>query len=229
MTVLGLDWSSCQGIIPPAVCVQLAARDIRFAYGKAATGNDGNDPCFAQNVRNLSAAGIACGGYGFFYPLPVIAGHQSRDPVAQADAHWKAMSVVGNLLRLPPLQDNEWPLPPAWASYNVTSTLINDASLAYLERMEMNSGRTPGMYTMPYYGNAVGFSNDFLHYWLHAAEYDVLQPIHPWPGYTILQTAGGKPGALSRRFQQPTNLPNGVPVDTDVIADEATFQQILAV
>lgn len=218
MTISGIDISSVQGTVPWDA---VAARGTRFAVCKCGNGNDGHDPTFDGNVAGARAAGLVVGVYHFVYcGLPDAVGHPGRDPIDQAQAHYVASgglgSKPGDLL---PCIDLEWPAPQDWAKWGVNASMILAWVRAYLGKAEALHGRTPIVYTYPDFAAHVGFTPDFARYPLWLAAYDNIPVLAPWSGYSILQTAGGTPSALSRRFQQPTTLPNGVPVDTDIMQD----------
>jgi lysozyme len=189
----------------------VAASGVRFAYLKGGNGNDGVDPMLRQNARGCAAAGIPFGVYGFFYPLPNRYSGDTRDPVAQANAHWGACLDLG--AQLPPALDLEWPSPESWVRWGVTAEEAKARALAYLVKMEALSGRTPLVYTYPYFAKALGFTDEFIRYPLWLASYSKdPAPIEPWAGWTIWQQTGGG-----------GKLPSGAPVDTNVIADESTL------
>lgn len=224
----GVDASSNQGIIMPRQWELLFQRGTRFAVAKCGNGNDGSDTEFDRNISSARDAGMVVGAYHFVYAgLPNAAGHVGRDPVLQARAHWAASKGLGSAAgTLPPCADAEWPAPQDWAKWGVTAASIRVWLLAYLTELERLAGVTPMLYTYPDWAKNVSFGSEFIRFPLWAAEYDVFQGIKPWAGYSILQTAGGKPSSLSRRFEQPTVLPDGLPIDTDV-ADEAMFERLL--
>jgi lysozyme len=223
----GIDVSSVQDTVPWAA---VKARGTTFAVVKCGNGNDGHDPDFDADVAAAERAGLVVGAYHFVYcGLPDDPAHPNRGPVEQCDMHFEACSGLGGRKgELPPCIDAEWPAPQDWAKWHVTAQMIKDWLITYLEHAEASYHVTPILYTYPDFANHVQFDTRFAKYPLWAAEYSMIQPIAPWPGYTILQTAGGTPSALSHRFQQPTTLPNGVPVDTDIITDDSVLEKLLA-
>jgi lysozyme len=228
MTLALIDVSSVQ-IITPSQWGAIAKRGTRGGYAKCYEGNKGKDPSFDAKVANMRAVGLAPGGYSFVYPLPTDSAHAGRDPFDQAQTHFEALDGLGMASGdLLPAIDVEWPPPTSWSQWNVTAATIRQWLLDYLGKFEALCGRTPLLYTYPDFAAHLGFTDDFARYPLWAAEYSVLAPIHPWAGFTVLQVAGGSPSAMSHRYQQSTVLPSGAPVDTDVVADEATFQRLLA-
>jgi lysozyme len=144
----------------------------------------------------------------------------SRDPVAQARAHFAASGGLGESAgELPPALDLEWPEPQDWAKWGVTADTIKAHALAYLAECERLHGVSPLIYTYPVYARALGLGAEFLRYRLWEASYSSRpMGIPPWPGCHIWQDAGGSKGRLY----------SGRPVDTDEIADEATLQELIS-
>jgi len=228
MPISGIDLSSVQGALGPTQWRAIAQRGTRFAVAKCATGNDGKDPSFDPNIANARGAGLTVGAYFFAYPLPTDASHPGRDPEDQAQLHFEAADGIGTRAGdLPPCVDLEWPAPQDWSRWGVTAASIRAWVATYLAKVAALWGRTPIVYSYPDFARAVSFGPELARCPLWAAEYDALQPMAPWAGYSLLQTAGGSSTAISRRFQQCDTLPDGVPVDTDIIADESTLAILL--
>ena len=104
----GIDVSSVQGHVNWNA---VAASGIQFAIIKCGNGNDGIDPFFSSNLAGAKAAGLHTICYHFIYPLPPAAGNPSRDPVIQAQMHFKASQ--GEIA----VCDLEWPVQTDWAKW----------------------------------------------------------------------------------------------------------------
>lgn len=203
----GIDVSSVQGHVDWQA---VAASGIQFAFVKCFTGNDGVDPFYDTNVTNALAAGLYVGSYFFVYPLPDAPGHVNRDPVGQAQLHFSHCKT--------PIfaADLEWPAPgPDWAKWGIDGSFLNDWCLKYLETFTSLAGSQPLVYTYPYWAAAVQFRQDFAQYKLWVASYEP-EPavIQPWgkDNWVVWQTTGGG-----------GKLPNGAPVDTNVMRDLSLF------
>lgn len=210
--IKGIDASAVQGLLSGD---KLKAQGFSFAYLRCGVGNDGADMCFSANVRVLRAAGVVVGPYHFFYPLPVVPGHESRAPEAQAAAHVKAAAGCGVPAGdLPPMLDLEWPAPEDWHKWGCTADSIKTAALAYLREYERLTGVRPGIYEYPYFEVHLAPGPEFDPYRLWEASYQntpARMRSAPW----IWQYTGGG----GRMY-------NGAPVDLDVI-DQLAFQALL--
>jgi lysozyme len=200
--IKGIDVSSVQSNVPWQA---VAAQGMKFAIMKCCQGNDGVDPFYKTNMTGAKAAGLYVGSYNFVYPLPPQASQPGRDPVKQAQMHF---SVADNTN--PVFCDLEWPAPgPDWSKWGVSASQICDWTLAYLAEYTQLSGKKPILYSYPYFLNAINPPSDFAQYPLWIASY-VPTPVIPKPftDWVCWQTTGGG-----------GKLPNGAPVDTDVVKD----------
>lgn len=207
----GIDASSVQGVITPSHWATLKSSGIDFVFAKAWTGNDGGDPYYTSNVQNATDAGLSVGSYMFLYPLPNAPGHVNRDPAEQAKLHFShcVTSCVAG--------DAEWPEKNDWQKWGIDANFINDWLLTYMQTYTALAGRSPLIYTYPYWAQAVSFRQDFAQYQLWLASYEP-QPatVSPWgvDGWTVWQDSGGT----------SFRLPSGVPCDTDKCKDLSIFQ-----
>ena len=200
----GYDLSSCQGANVPFET--LAQQGTKFIISKCAQGNDGVDPYFTRFIQATKANGMLAACYHFIYPLPTISSQPGRDPVVQAQNHFKASN--GELAFI----DCEWPAVQDWKKWNCSASQINDWVLTYLDEYTKLAGKKPAVYTFPYWAHNVSFSQDIAKYPLWVASYQSGSPatIPPWTSdqWVIWQNSGGT-----------NHLPNGVPVDTDLAKD----------
>ena len=227
--IQGIDVSSVQDGLTAAEWAALKARGIRFAMIKCGNGNNGHDPRFQSNLTGARAAGVVVGCYHVPFPLPATPAHADRDPLAQARAHFAACAGLGsNKGDLPAACDLEYPAPEKWGSplVNVdgapvvTRDSVVEFCEAYLTEYERLQGRPMLLYSYPWFLRGLKPPAAWVKHPLWIANYDPrLAPEPPWAGYAMWQTSGG--GSM--------RLPDGAPVDTDAIADEATLAALLGV
>jgi GH25 family lysozyme M1 (1,4-beta-N-acetylmuramidase) len=205
----GYDLSSVQGLLHPSDFVTMKNNGTDFIIAKCTQGNDGGDPCFLNNIKNAQAAGLAVAAYHFVYCLPNAPGHINRDPVDQANLHFKAANGI------PAFCDAEWPEIQNWAQWNTNANQINQWLLTYLQTYSALMGRPMPIYTFPNFAQTVGFTSEFTNYELWIASYDDNTPLipSPWTTYSVWQNSGGT----------TAKLPNGAPVDTDLAVDLHLF------
>lgn len=196
--IKGIDISTIQGAVNFAA---VAATGVQFIICRCGVGNDGIDGNYAKNIAAAKAAGLKTACYHFIYPLPADPTKPLRDPVAQAQYHFKAS--LGEIACC----DLEWPEPKDWAKWGVTAEFINKWALAYLSEYERLSGRKMVVYTYNDFAKNVKLDLKFAEYPLWIASYTNPPTVPPpWADWVLCQTGIGK-------------LPNGVPVDTDVAKD----------
>lgn len=197
----GIDISSVQSNVDFKA---VAASGVKFVIFKCGNGNDGSDPNYSRSLAAAQAVGLLCATYHFVYPLPPDTTHPTRDPVLQAEMHYKACKT--DVVAI----DIEWPEVQDFAKWGCGPKQINDWCLRYLKRYTELSGKKPIIYTYPYFAKAINFSQEFAEYPLWIASYGKDKPDipNPWNNYVIWQTTGGG-----------GKLPNGAPVDTDVVKD----------
>ena len=200
----GYDISSVQNLLTQAQWNAIAASGITFIVAKCGNGNDPIDPHFSQNIAGAKAAGLHVACYHFVYPLPPKTGDPSRSPQAQAQMHFNAAQGVLAAM------DIEWPVVQDWSKWDCTAAQINQWGLDYLAAYSELSGQTMMIYTFPNFAQTVGFTAEYAQYPLWIASYEPTPTIPaPWTNWVMWQTAGGTGG----------HLPNGAPVDTDVVMD----------
>jgi GH25 family lysozyme M1 (1,4-beta-N-acetylmuramidase) len=224
--IAGVDASSVQGVLSLSQCQVLKARGTRFIITKVSNGNGGIDPACKDNLANARAAGLVAGIYDFpFGGLPETESQPNRDPVDQARLHHArtdGLVLPGDLL---PFVDAEWPRPEAWGTPLpgvegnpiVTQAILRAWYRSYLDERARLLGRMPGIYFDEQFMRALGPDASFASSvpWI-ASWAPYVRPIYPWAGWSIWQTSGGG-----------GHLPDGAPIDTDVIADEATLSSLL--
>jgi GH25 family lysozyme M1 (1,4-beta-N-acetylmuramidase) len=221
MTILGIDISDAQGVVPQ-VQWQAVALDKKFVYNETRIGNDSNSKYFDQNVAGQKAAGLTVGAYLFAYILPNAAGHAGRDPESQAQAFFEAANGLGGAVgELCPMIDCEWPAPEAWGTWGCSPTEIQDWICRCASKVQALFGRTPGIYTYPFWATQVGMPSVLAAnpLWLAAYGGSSYKTVSPWTSAAILQTGNGT-GPTAYR------LPNGSPCDEDAIVDAATFAML---
>lgn len=207
IVIRGLDVSIVQGVLDWSR-VDAA---VRFVLPRCGVGNDGKDSAFDENVRRILASGRIVGPYHFLYPLPVVPGHESRDAVAQARAHFAAAKGLGTHSgELPPFLDLEWPAPQDWAKWGVTATFIKECAVTYLTEMDRLTGRVCGIYLYPDYGTHLGDLSMFALRPFYEASYTVVPARMTLGTPAVWQDTGGG-----------GRLYNGVPVDTDLVSEDA--------
>ncbi len=220
--IQGIDLSAVQGVldwkrVDPA---------IKFVIHRCGVGNDkvrgvfSHDGCFDANIAGARATGRTVGVYHFPYPLPVTPGHEDRDPVVQANAHFLASKGVGmHSGELPVVADLEWPAPQDWAKWNVTADTIKLFTLKYLVEMDRLTKRKTAIYIYPDFAHHLGALCQFGDRPLWLASYEKTPAkVSPWTLPDIWQNTGGG-----------GKLYNGAPVDTDVIADDATMTRLTTI
>jgi lysozyme len=221
MTILGIDCSDAQGAIPQ-VQWQAVVQDKQFVYNEVRIGNDGNSKYFDQNVAGQKAAGLTVGAYLFAYILPDAAGHVGRDPESQAQAFFEAANGLGGSPgELSPAIDCEFPAPEAFGKWGCSPAEMQDWVCRCVSKVQALFGRTPIIYTYPFWAQQVGIPSVLAAnpLWLAVYGGSTYKTVSPWGAASILQTGNGTgPGAY--------RLPNGSPVDEDEIADAATFAML---
>jgi lysozyme len=133
------------------------------------------DPLFESRWAAFKARGIPRGAYDFFHP--------SKDPVAQADAFLK---IVG------PLDESDLPCALDWESTDgISSKLDRARGLAWLERVEQVTKKTPIIYASPYFLQDLWLDQKFARFPLWVANYGVKCPLvpNPFSMWTFWQTS----------------------------------------
>lgn len=199
--IKGLDISAIQGLVDFDWIKQ---QGIEFIILRCGVGNDYNDNLYTHNVTAAKAVGLKVMAYHFAYPLPDKPGSIDRNPIDQARRHFKA--AQGELACL----DIEWPEFKDWGKWGCSASQINQWTLDYLKEYEKLSGKKIPVYTYPSFANLVKFSPEIIQHPLWIASYQQTPYIpKPWVDWAMWQTEGGK----------LFHLPNGTPVDTNVIKD----------
>jgi GH25 family lysozyme M1 (1,4-beta-N-acetylmuramidase) len=199
----GFDVSICQGTITLQHYQQMAADGCSFIISRCGVGNDGSDGNYIHNITLAQQAGLKVACYHFIYPLNDDGVHKGRDPISQAQAHYRAAQGQRCLV------DVEWPTPETWLKWGLSAQSITNWLRTYLQEYERLSGSKPAIYIYPYFAQMINLPQEFAQYPLWIASYESTPRIpRPWTNYTIWQTTGGK-----------GKLPNGAPVDTNVAPD----------
>jgi lysozyme len=127
---------------------QLRSQNIGYVYAKATQGTTFKDSKFGYFWKNLgslpSSQKVLRGAYHFL--------SSSSDPVKQAERYVDYVNLQGGFRRddLPPVMDLEWDVVNGsrdlWK--HKSPTQIVNAALAFLNRVEQLTGRTPMLYTV---------------------------------------------------------------------------------
>ena len=197
----GYDISVIQGAVQFEL---LAQQGTKFIISRCAVGNSGTDINYTKNIAGTKNAGMLPMAYNFAFPLPTLSSQPTRDPVLQAQLHFKA--AAGELASL----DLEWPMENDWNKWGCSAIQIVEWTLTYLQEYERLSGKKIPIYTYPNFMQTIGNPPQFADYPLWIASYQANSPMipKPWTSYVLWQNSGGT-----------AKLPNGVNVDTDLAVD----------
>lgn len=167
--LLGIDASSVQGDIP------FHRMSLDFIILKAQQGNDGFDPSFRKNLDAALAHGVEAFAYCFIYPLPHL------DPKAQAKLFVEKVYAHPEMVGRPIFLDLEWPSPEEWAKWGCTKEQVSKFCEELCEEVENLSGRTPVIYTYPWWWKSIGSPAWAERYPLWLASYTA-EPVKlaPW-------------------------------------------------
>jgi lysozyme len=170
-TVAGIDTSSWQGAIDWRAVAQAGRA---FAIARVSDGLDYPDAQFAHDWPAIAAAGLVRGAYQFFRP--------SQDPIAQAELFLAALARSGGLgaADLPPIIDLE-------TSDGETNEVVVARAHAWLDAIELRTGKRPMVYTAAFMSSILGSS--FAAYPLWVANYGVDCPRLPsgWSAWRLWQ------------------------------------------
>jgi GH25 family lysozyme M1 (1,4-beta-N-acetylmuramidase) len=223
MTIPFLDLSSVQKRLTPQDSKVLLARGVRGIICKCENGNSDQDPNCATDIKTARDTGLIVGIYHFPFALPDDPHHPNRNPIDQARLHFGYTVDLAQVGDLVDTVDIEWPRPEQWDKPipNVDNSVVSQGFLhdwfdTYLDEYRILRGRDPMIYFDEWFMRhlAPGPSWAVNPAWI-ASYGKPPPPIFPWAGYCAWQTSGG--GGI---------LPDGQPVDTDVIADEATLDAL---
>ncbi len=177
-TVEGIDVSHWNGKVD---WVQVQQSGRRFAIMKATENTTYFDDTFVNNWTMSQAAGLVRGAYHFF--------HADTNPVAQADYFLQHVPLSPS--DLPPVLDLE-------TTQLQSGAKVAANALAWLERVEAQTGRRPILYTYPAFWPSIGNPSGFAKYPLWIANYGVKCPKVPgqWTGWPFWQysSKGAVPG-----------------------------------
>jgi len=155
---------------------QLVSQNIHYVYAKATQGTSYKDAKFAQfwdAMGKLPASKkVFRGAYHFL--------SSSEDAKTQAERYVAFLNLHGGLKAddLPPVMDLEWDIavangPDRWAKLKPAA--IEAAALAFLQRVQELTGRTPIIYTARSWWRSVGIAESeikkFSQYPIWIADY----------------------------------------------------------
>ena len=170
-TVEGIDVSEFQGSIDWAA---VRASGRVFGIARVSDGTQHLDPTFAANYAGMKAQGMVRGSYQFF--------RASEDPVAQANL---LLANVGALEAgdLPPMLDVE-------VTDGQTNATIDAGIAAWGARIRAVTGRSPLVYTGPYFWGQIGNPSN-AGTTLVVADWGPSCPLVPaaWPSWQFWQYA----------------------------------------
>ena len=206
----GFDISIIQGTVN---FQSIADNGGSFVICRCGVGNSRIDTNYTKNIAGAKIAGLKPAAYHFIYPLPPLAGQPLRDPTLQAQYHWKAAAGEVALI------DCEWPAPQNFAQWQCSPAQIRQWMTTYFaEYTRLDNGRKPGLYSYPYWLQAVDLDTSFTQYPLWLASY-TSEPVSvaPWGNKWLLwQNSGGT-----------QNLPGtSTPVDTDYARDLSLWETL---
>jgi lysozyme len=207
------------------------ASGVRFAWLKCQEGNEGKDPLYERNVQRARDAGITVGAYHFAFPLPLAEGKRNRAPVDQAELYFAACSGLGSAPgELTPALDLEWPPPNEWAKWGCSAQQVSDWGQACVEAMTLLWGRTPVLYTYPWFWKALALADVS---WAAKCPLWMASYAHSWDGLPSGVPPVPAPWADWAAWQysaegSSVRVPGipACPVDRDCIKDEATFDRL---
>ena len=224
--IRGIDVSQVQGDFDWGEAKEKLG--LRFAIVKCTQGNDPwgerSRSWYQRAVYSGLSAGLVMGAYHFAYPLPDDGNpkHVGRDPRSQAESFFRSSGGLGSHPgELPPSVDFEWPAYEDWGRWGVNPQQMAQWALDMLSATEALFGRTPFLYTYPWFWGKVGgaLRDDFARYRLWMADYDYEEgkTLTPWAAPTLVQVSGGG-----------ETLPTGARVDGDVfVGDETAWGRLL--
>jgi lysozyme len=169
----------------------VATSGVGFAFVKATEGRGARNTAFAQEWPAAQAAGLIRSAYHYFVP--------TDDPHAQATFF---LNTVGELADtdLAPMFDLE-----ITNGMNASGVLAN--AQAWLDDVEVATGRIPIIYTNASFFNQLGNPDGFDRYPLYVSDYQVNCPKVPlpWTNWTFWQHSGsgkttGIPGQVDLDF-----------------------------
>lgn len=177
-SVKGVDVSYYQGSIDWNL---LKRSGIEFAFIRVSDGTKKVDPRFEENWRKAKNANMIRGAYQFFRP--------NQDPKEQAKLFLKITDEVGGIEYedLPPVIDIE-------TISNVSNEVAINNIGKWIKYIENNTGKTPIIYTGPYFWELNNLGSDFKTYPIWVAHYTKkgecpLIP-DPWNKWTFWQFTG---------------------------------------
>jgi len=174
--ITGIDVSRWQHN-PTVNWTKVAADNVSFTFIKATEAANYVNPFFGSDWKQAKDAGIYRGAYHFARPSAGSAAAQARYFVASTGNRLQGVGA------LPPVLDLE-------SSGGLGVAKLRTWTRNWLETVESLTGRTPIIYTGPYFWEtAMGNSTGFHAYPLWVAHYGVTQPRVPggWPRWTFWQ------------------------------------------
>jgi lysozyme len=196
--VKGVDVSHYQrNVVWPAV----KASGHEFAFIKASEGLTRRDPLYRQHRNAAEQAGLMVGAYHFF--------RAGQNPVEQARHFVNTIGVVNGPQDLPPVLDWE-----TTEGKPDASDVLN--GVAFLNELKRLTGRTPIIYTGPYFFQALGayaVNYGLEQYPLWIAHYGTKCPLVPAPfktwAFHQYSDKGHVPGVGTDHDGEDADLFNG--------------------
>lgn len=160
-TVKGIDVSKYQ---PNTDWQAVKGAGCAFAFSKASEATGWTNPYFPSDWRQMKSSGLIRGAYHFF--------RANTDPAAQAAHFLRQLSDLGTTDMM--MFD--------WETHDGVSvaTQVQHAQI-WLDAVEKETGKTPIIYTGPYFFMELGSPEQFERYPLFIAEYGPRCPKIPPP------------------------------------------------
>ena len=186
----------------------VAASGQAFTIVKATESTTYTNPYAMADVAGARSAGLVVGVYHFANP--------AVSATAQADYFARQVNGFGGTL-LPPALDLE-------VTGGLSPSALITWTSAFLTRLRQDTGRTPMIYTGPYFwSTAMAGSKAFVQYPLWEAHWTTAaqpQQVASWPSFTIWQYSNGTYGS-------PAPVP-GIPALVDRSRFAGTKAQLAA-
>lgn len=215
----GYDLSESQGTLTTQHWEMMAKDGCKFVIVECGIGNDGISSSYHTYMSGAKSVNIIAVPYHFVYILPTSSAHPNRDPESQAVLHYSYCQSNACI-------DVEWPTSDKWAEFGIPSgsagaAFIRDWVMRYLAKYEQLCGGEPWVYTYPSFAGQIDFPAEIANYPLWIASYEPSPAaIAPWGNaWSCWQQNGGTNGV---------KLPNGAPVDTDVVMSMDVFNTLLS-
>jgi GH25 family lysozyme M1 (1,4-beta-N-acetylmuramidase) len=222
MTILGIDVSAAQGVIP-SVHWQAIASDKSFVIIEAQVGNDGPNAHFDDYLSGATAAGMVVGAYCCAACLPDDGIHPNRDPEGQMQLFFTACGGLGATPgELRPVIDLEDPEPSHWAADKVTPAFLEDWTGRAIDKVVALWGVRPIIYGYPdWFQHAALRKVASCDLWLAAYGGSKYRTAPPWNTLSPIVLA-----SMLQVSDGGYRLPNGAPCDENEVYSPVTYADL---